>query len=185
MSNRCHVATRKGLFTVERANSVWSITQANFVGDNCTLAMHDPRDGALIVALNHGHFGVKLHRSLDGGVTWSEIATPNLDALAAHGVRFAQFYATPRCSPTRASVLTGLYSHQAGMGHLDNVIRRGSRGTTGRLNDQSVTILEDTSTNLVLTATDVDSTNLVFAILSGPAHGGLSGFDTNSGAVTY
>ena len=71
-----------------------------------------------------------------------EIATPNLDALAARGVRFTQFYATPRCSPTRASLLTGLYSHQAGMGHLDNVIRRGSIGTTGRLNDQSVTMAE-------------------------------------------
>ena len=55
-----------------------------------------------------------------------EIPTPNLDALAAHGVRFTQFYSTPRCSPTRASLLTGLYPHQAGMGHLDNVIREGS-----------------------------------------------------------
>jgi len=71
-----------------------------------------------------------------------EIATPNLDGLAARGVRFTQFYATPRCSPTRASLLTGLYSHQAGMGHLDNVIRKGSIGTTGRLNDQSVTMAE-------------------------------------------
>ena len=72
----------------------------------------------------------------------SEIATPNLDALARRGVRFTQFYATPRCSPTRASLLTGLYSHQAGMGHLDNVIRPGSLGTTGRLNDRSVTMAE-------------------------------------------
>ena len=78
----------------------------------------------------------------DIGPFGSEIATPNLDALAARGVRFTQFYATPRCSPTRASLLTGLYSHQAGMGHLDNVTRPGSRGTTGRLNDQSVTIAE-------------------------------------------
>ena len=78
----------------------------------------------------------------DIGPFGSEIATPNLDALAARGVRFTQFYATPRCSPTRASLLTGLYSHQAGMGHLDNVIRRGSIGTTGRLNDQSVTMAE-------------------------------------------
>ena len=78
----------------------------------------------------------------DIGPFGSEIATPNLDALAARGVRFTQFYATPRCSPTRASLLTGLYSHQAGMGHLDNVIRRGSIGTTGRLSEQSVTIAE-------------------------------------------
>ena len=71
-----------------------------------------------------------------------EIPTPNLDALAARGVRFTQFYSTPRCSPTRASLLTGLYPHQAGMGHLDNVIHEGSSGTTGRLNDRSVTIAE-------------------------------------------
>jgi arylsulfatase A-like enzyme len=78
----------------------------------------------------------------DIGPYGGEIPTPNLDALAARGVRFSQFYSTPRCSPTRASLLTGLYSHQAGMGHLDNVIRPGSAGTTGRLNDQSVTIAD-------------------------------------------
>ena len=43
----------------------------------------------------------------DIGPFGSEIATPHLDALAARGVRFTQFYATPRCSPTRASLLTG------------------------------------------------------------------------------
>ena len=47
----------------------------------------------------------------DIGPFGSEIATPSLDALAGRGVRFTQFYATPRCSPTRASLLTGLYSH--------------------------------------------------------------------------
>ena len=78
----------------------------------------------------------------DIGPYGSEIPTPNLDALAARGVRFTQFYSTPRCSPTRASLLTGVYPHQAGMGHLDNVIRAGSSGTTGRLNDRSVTIAE-------------------------------------------
>src|SRR5688572_1905636 len=78
----------------------------------------------------------------DIGPYGSEIPTPNLDGLAARGVRFTQFYSTPRCSPTRASLLTGVYPHQAGMGHLDNVIRRGSVGTTGRLNNRSVTIAE-------------------------------------------
>ena len=72
----------------------------------------------------------------------SEISTPNLNALAANGIRFTQFYATPRCSPSRASLLTGLYPHQAGMGHLDTTIRPGSVGITGRLNDRSVTIPE-------------------------------------------
>jgi arylsulfatase len=78
----------------------------------------------------------------DIGGYGGEIPTPNLDALAAKGVRFTQFYTTPRCSPTRASLLTGLYPHQAGMGHLDNVVREGSSGTTGRLNEHSVTMAE-------------------------------------------
>src|SRR5688572_6731641 len=78
----------------------------------------------------------------DIGSYGSEIPTPNLDALAVRGARFTQFYSTPRCSPTRASLLTGVYPHQAGMGHLEDVVRRGSAGTTGRLNDRSVTIDE-------------------------------------------
>ena len=78
----------------------------------------------------------------DIGSYGSEISTPHLDALAANGLRFTQFYNTARCSPSRASLLTGLYPHQAGMGHLDNVVVAGSLGTTGRLNDQSVTIAE-------------------------------------------
>jgi arylsulfatase A-like enzyme len=78
----------------------------------------------------------------DIGCYGGEIATPNLDALAAQGVRFTQFYNTARCSPSRASLLTGLYPHQAGMGHLDNVVAEGSLGTTGRLNEQCVTMAE-------------------------------------------
>jgi arylsulfatase A-like enzyme len=78
----------------------------------------------------------------DIGCYGGEIPTPNLDALAAKGVRFTQFYNTPRCSPTRASLLTGLYPHQAGMGHLDNVVREGSLGTTGKLNEHCVTMAE-------------------------------------------
>ena len=52
----------------------------------------------------------------DIGCYGSEIETPNLDRLAAGGIRFAQFYNSPRCCPSRASLLSGLYSHQAGMG---------------------------------------------------------------------
>jgi arylsulfatase len=47
-----------------------------------------------------------------------EISTPALTRLAADGVRFSQFYATPRCSPTRAALLTGRYPHAAGVGWL-------------------------------------------------------------------
>src|SRR6201992_1343413 len=54
----------------------------------------------------------------DIGCYGSEIPTPNLDRLAAGGLRFTQFYNTARCCPTRAALLTGLYSHEAGVGHM-------------------------------------------------------------------
>jgi len=54
----------------------------------------------------------------DLGCYGSEIKTPNLDRLAAGGMRFTQFYNCGRCCPTRASLLTGLYPHQAGVGHM-------------------------------------------------------------------
>ncbi|MCA9236424.1 MAG: arylsulfatase [Planctomycetales bacterium] len=78
----------------------------------------------------------------DIGCYGSEIPTPHLDALAADGLRFTQFYNTGRCSPTRASLLTGLYPHQAGMGHLDNTVRPGSTGLTGKLAERAVTMGE-------------------------------------------
>jgi len=54
----------------------------------------------------------------DLGCYGSEINTPNLDKLAGNGIKFTNFYNTSRCSTSRASLLTGLYSHQANMGHL-------------------------------------------------------------------
>jgi len=54
----------------------------------------------------------------DIGCYGSEIRTPNLDALAGNGVRFSQMYNCARCCPTRASLLTGLYPPQAGVGHM-------------------------------------------------------------------
>ncbi|MEI6467533.1 MAG: sulfatase-like hydrolase/transferase, partial [Verrucomicrobiota bacterium] len=52
----------------------------------------------------------------DLGCYGGEIRTPNLDSLAAGGLRFTQFYTSTRCCPSRASLLTGLYPHQAGVG---------------------------------------------------------------------
>src|SRR6478735_4570213 len=54
----------------------------------------------------------------DIGCYGSEIATPDIDALAAGGVRFTQFYNAGRCCPSRASLLTGLYPHQADLGWM-------------------------------------------------------------------
>jgi arylsulfatase len=76
----------------------------------------------------------------DLGCYGGEIRTPNLDRLAARGLRFTQFYNAARCCPTRASLLTGLHPHQAGIGHM--VEDRGLPGYRGRLNDRCVTIAE-------------------------------------------
>ena len=76
----------------------------------------------------------------DLGCYGSEIETPNLDRLAAGGLRFTQFYNTGRCCPTRACLLTGLYPHQAGIGHM--TYDGGLDGYRGDLNDRCVTIAE-------------------------------------------
>ena len=76
----------------------------------------------------------------DIGCYGGEIDTPELDGLADGGLRFTQFYNTARCCPTRASLLTGLYPHQAGIGHMMD--DRGLDGYRGDLNRNCVTIAE-------------------------------------------
>ncbi|MEJ7601144.1 MAG: exo-alpha-sialidase [Kofleriaceae bacterium] len=70
------LSTRKGLFVAELVGDAYQVTRGHFIGDNVTLAMVDSRGGDWYAALDHGHFGVKLHRSEDLGATWTEIATP-------------------------------------------------------------------------------------------------------------
>ncbi len=76
----------------------------------------------------------------DIGCYGSEIETPVLDRMAAEGLRFTQFYNAGRCCPTRACLLTGLYPHQAGVGHM--MEDRGYDGYRGDLNRNCVTIAE-------------------------------------------
>jgi hypothetical protein len=66
VSDSILVSTRKGLFTVARAGGTWHIAAADFLGDNVTLAMTDRRSGYSYAALDHGHFGVKVHRRTEG-----------------------------------------------------------------------------------------------------------------------
>ncbi len=74
----------------------------------------------------------------DLGCYGGEIQTPNLDRLAANGLRFTQFYNTARCSPSRASLLTGLHPHQTGVGVL--TYDMGPEGYSGNLGKNCVTI---------------------------------------------
>jgi arylsulfatase A-like enzyme len=76
----------------------------------------------------------------DIGCFGGEIHTPNLNALATGGLRFTQFYNTARCCPTRASLMTGLYPHQAGVGHM--MEDKGYESYRGDLNNRCVTIAE-------------------------------------------
>ena len=80
----------------------------------------------------------------DLGAYGGEIRTPNLDRLAAHGLRFTQSYNSARCCPSRASLLTGLYSHQAGIANFTGNDRTAELGPAylGRLNDNCVTLAE-------------------------------------------
>ena len=80
----------------------------------------------------------------DIGCYGGEIKTPNIDKLASQGLRFTQFYNSARCCPTRASLLTGIYPHEAGM--ADMVVTGPEKSVPGPyqgyLNNQCVTIAE-------------------------------------------
>ena len=84
----------------------------------------------------------------DIGCYGGEIPTPNIDLLAENGVRFSQFYNTARCCPTRASLLTGLFPHQTGIGQMTNSPKGdqykdwGTEGYKGYLNQNCVTMAE-------------------------------------------
>jgi arylsulfatase A-like enzyme len=76
----------------------------------------------------------------DIGCYGGEVETPNIDRLADNGLRFTQFYNTGRCCPTRASLLTGTYAHQTGIGHMMN--DKGLLGYRGDLGKNVLTIAE-------------------------------------------
>lgn len=122
-----HAANRRG---AQRIGAV-------MIGGWCALALAfasaDDRPNVVVILSDDMGF-------TDLGCYGGEIATPNLDALAAGGLRFTQFYNTARCCPTRASLLTGLYPHQAGVGHM--IDDRGSDGYRGNLNQRCRTIAE-------------------------------------------
>lgn len=75
MTDRLHVATRKGLFTLEGRSGDWRIAETAFLGDPISMTVHDPRSGTTYAALDLGHFGVKLHAKSEGG-EWKEITCP-------------------------------------------------------------------------------------------------------------
>lgn len=76
MTDSFFAGTRKGLFRFEKAGDTWRQTREWFLGDPVPMLLFDKRDDALYVAVEHGHFGTKLHRSVDLGDTWEELDAP-------------------------------------------------------------------------------------------------------------
>jgi arylsulfatase A-like enzyme len=76
----------------------------------------------------------------DLGCYGGEVQTPNIDYLAGNGIRYTQFYNTSRCCPTRASLLTGLYNHQAGIGKMTDA--EDVPGYYGHITENTVTLAE-------------------------------------------
>lgn len=106
MADTLLVSTRKGLFAVRRDGGGWRLGAPHFLGDNLSLALADARDGAWYAALNLGHFGVKLKRSLDRGASWQELALPaypeGAEVAPADG------------KPPQAAALHGIWALAAG-----------------------------------------------------------------------
>jgi arylsulfatase A-like enzyme len=105
-----------------------------FLGSTVAVAQDARPNIVLIVADDLGYS--------DLGCYGGEIRTPNLDALAAGGLRFTQFYNGGRCCPSRASLMTGLYPHQTGVGRMTTDEGPDKPGYRGHLTPNTVTVAE-------------------------------------------
>ncbi len=112
-----------------------------FLNPRSSRAKSDERPNIVLVMVDDMGYS-------DIGCYGGEIPTPNIDRLAAEGLRFTQFYNTARCCPTRASLLTGLHPHQTGIGGMTNSPKKkpddkkNPYGYQGYLNRDCVTIAE-------------------------------------------
>ena len=80
MNHRAWVATRKGLFELQRTADHWRIARTSFLGEPVSMVLppvaRGPHAGRMLAALNLGHFGTKVHASDDAGVSWHEVSAP-------------------------------------------------------------------------------------------------------------
>ena len=103
-----------------------------FLGSCSENRKNEPPNILLIVADDLGYS--------DLGCFGGEVETPQLDNLASDGVLMTRFYTTGRCCPSRTSILTGLYPHRAGLGHMIRDL--GQPGYRGRVSDDAITIAQ-------------------------------------------
>lgn len=92
--SRLLLGTRKGLFTLDRGASGWDVSSKEFLGVGVSYAAADARTGVYWACLDHGHWGVKLHRSTDEGASWPEVDAPAypVDAEVSDGTPAALSY---------------------------------------------------------------------------------------------
>lgn len=123
MSNRFYVGTRKGLFAVDRTPRGWIISDVYFPGENVSMFLQDPRDGALYALLNLGHFGNKLRRSTDRGSTWEECCVPTFgsDQIVPDG--FPEADTTPK---TKLATLKEVWALETGGPDEEGVLWAGT-----------------------------------------------------------
>lgn len=74
--DRAWAATRKGLFELRRRGAAWQVENVSFLAEPVSMLLPPDEGGRMLVALNLGHFGTKLHASADAGKTWREVAVP-------------------------------------------------------------------------------------------------------------
>jgi photosystem II stability/assembly factor-like uncharacterized protein len=111
------VGTRKGLFVVENQR----ITSHHFQGEPVSQLLIDPRGQAWLVALNLGHFGIKLHKSMDQGKTWTALAAPAFPTKPVAGdADFADYKTDP--TPWNVELI---WSLSAGGAHEPNTLWAG------------------------------------------------------------
>ena len=113
--------------------SLFSLNLLSVLFSNELLAEDDPRPNIILILADDLGYS-------DIGCYGGEIETPNLNRLAEDGIRFTHFYNTSRSCPTRASLLTGLYQHQAGIGRM--TFDDGLPGYRGTMTHNGVTIAE-------------------------------------------
>ncbi len=104
---------------------------------NCPASVSASKPNVLLILIDDLGYS-------DLGCYGGEIATPQIDRLAAEGLRFTQCYNSARCCPSRASLITGQYPHQVGIGSFATAQPDRRRGPAylGHLNDRCVTIAE-------------------------------------------
>ena len=133
--NSTNNMARRSFLTKLTKSAGATIAAPYFITSGCKKTLTKKRPNILLIMADDMGFS-------DLGCYGSEINTPNLDALAKAGIRFTHFYNAARCCPTRASLLTGLYPHQAGMGAMVKTNNTTPGPYQGYINDQCVTIAE-------------------------------------------